>query len=384
METHAKFKYFMPTRILFGPERLNVIGEEVARFGKRALLVTGKTAAKAHGYTQKVVDLLRQCNVETVIFDEVEPNPSNVTMNKGGELARSKKSDVVIGLGGGSAMDAAKGIAVVAVESKDVWNYVEGAQIEKDILPIVAVPTTAGTGSEVTPYSVVSNRSMRRKDAFASDRIFPRVAILDPLLTLTLSPFNTAATGMDTLAHAIEAYTSVLANYFSDLFAVEAIRLAGQNLRTAVSNGKDLDARANMLLANALAGVAIAHAETTIAHVIGEAVGAIYNTDHGTSVAVTLPAVMEYNCVSNLEKYARVTSLLGENTDNLSVSDAAHKAGVIVKNLLKDIGLPTSLSELGVTDINPVLSLATRPGLTATNPREIGYEEFKFIIQQSL
>lgn len=384
MESLLNLSYYMPTKIIFGTGKLDVIGEEVASLGKKALLVTGKHSAKSHGFTQRVVDRLKEYRVETVVFDEIESNPSNTTVNRGGKLAQGEQCDVIIGLGGGSAMDAAKGISVVAVESHDVWDIVEGATIENEILPIIAIPTTAGTGSEVTPYCVISNPEIHRKDAFASPKVFPKVAILDPLLTVTLPPYHTASSGMDALAQAIEAYTSVFASPISDLFAIEAIRLAAQNLRKAVSNGEDLLARTNMLFANTLAGIAIAQADTTIAHVVGEAVGAVYNTDHGTSVALSLPAVMEHNFVSNLEKYANITRLLGEWRDTYSLREAAQKSADAISVLIKDVGLPSGLSEIGVDDLDPVMELVMRPGLTASNPKSVTEEDFMSIITKSL
>lgn len=381
MENYLNFSYFMPTRLVLGINSLNDIGKEVVGLGEKAMLVTGRSSARKYGYTQCVVDSLKKNNIETVVFEEIESNPDTPIIDKGGKLAKKEGCDFVIGLGGGSAIDAAKGIAAVVSENRSVWDFVEGYEIKKEVLPIVAVPTTAGTGSETTPYSVISNKRIKRKDAFASYYIFPKITILDPSLTVSLSPYYTAATGMDTLAHAIEAYTSVLANPISDLFAVEAIRLVAQNLRVAVSNGKNIAARSNMMLASALAGVAIAQADTTIAHVIGEAVGAIYDTDHGTSVALILPVVMKYNCVSNFEKYANITRLMGEDVSNLSLREAAYKSEEAVRNLIADIGLPASLREIGVKEIKDIMPLVLRSGLTDTNPRGLGEKEFEEIIK---
>jgi len=379
----SDFGFFMPTKVTFGVNKLNSIGEEVSCMGCKALLVTGKSSARKHGYTQKIIDLLKEHNIETVVFEEVESNPDTLTINKGRDIAKKHNCDFIIGLGGGSALDAAKGIAAAVSENRSVWDFVEGATIEKEILPIVTIPTTAGTGSEATPYAVISNKEIKRKDAFASKYIFPKLTILDPSLTLSLSPYYTASSGIDTLAHAIEAYSSVFANSVSDLFAVETIKLVSQNLRAAVSNGQNIIARSNMILASTLAGIAIAQADTTIAHVIGEAVGAIFNTDHGTSVAITLPYVMEYNCVSNLEKYANIAKLMGENTSNLTQREAAYKSSEAVRNLMKDISLPLSLREIGVKEIKDVMNLVMRPGLTASNPRIVERDDFEIIVKRS-
>ncbi|HEY5501402.1 MAG TPA: iron-containing alcohol dehydrogenase [Candidatus Humimicrobiaceae bacterium] len=375
-----KVNYLMPTRIVADKNALDDIGEEVVGLGKKAFIVTGKNSARNQGYTQRVIDSLKKNNIDSVVYEKIEPNPDVVLINEGGEIARGENCDFVIGLGGGSAIDAAKGIAVVVSENKSIWDFVEGYEIKKDVLPIVAIPTTAGTGTETTPYSVISNKKIKRKDGFGSNFIFPKISILDPTLTISLSPYYTASTGIDTLAHAIEAYTSVFASPISDLFAIEAIKLVGKNLRTAVANGKNIAARTNMLFASTLAGVAIANPDTTIAHVIGEAVGAVYDTDHGVSIAIALPPVMEYNCVSNLNKYANITKLLEGDSFNLSLRDLAFKSADSVRDLIKDIKLPLRFSDIGVKDNKEILALALREGTRNSNPRSLSNKEFEKII----
>ena len=380
----ANFLYYMPTRLIFGVGTFNILGEEVIRLGKKALIVTyaDKNVAEQ---TQQAVDLLNQNGIDTVVFEEVEANPPHTMINKGGEIARKEKCDVVIGIGGGSAMDTAKAIAVVATENVDIWRIVEGAPITKTNLPLVVVPTTAGTGSEVTQYAVVSNRGLHRKIGFAKPQFYPTVSIVDPLLTVSLPPTLTASIGMDVLTHAIEAYTSRVASPVSDLFAVEAIKLTAQNLRKVVQNGKDLEARKNMMLANTLAGVAITHADTCIVHVIGEVIGGMYNTGHGITMALLLPAVTEHNCVGNLEKYAHISHMMGENVEGLSLREAAMKAPGAIRNMLKDISLPQGLAAIGVKDdLTNVLPFVTAPGMTDSNPRQLGAKEFELIIKGSL
>lgn len=378
------FQYFMPTRVIFGPGKLQVVGEEVAKFGKRALLVTGKSSARKHGHLDRTVELLRKSGVDVVVFDQIEANPTNKTVNQGGELARREKCDVVIGLGGGSAMDAAKYIAVIAVEQIDCWAIVEGAEVKRSPLPMIAITTTAGTGSEVSQFAVLSVPELKRKDGTGKPYLYPTLSIVDPELTLTLPPFETAASGVDALAQAIEPFTSRFANKISDMFAMEAIRLVAQNLRRAVHNGEDLVARTNMHLANVLAGFSLTLVDTTIAHVIAEAVGAVYNTSHGASVALTLPAVMEFNCVTNLEKFAQIARLLGVNTEGMSLREAAFSVPEALRQLIRDVGLPQGLSALGVTDIDPVVALASRPGLSASNPRSLDEKDIEMLVRASV
>ena len=375
-----RVNYLMPARIVADRNALDDIGEEAAGLGKKAFIVTGKKSAREQGYIQRVVDSLKKNNIDSVTYEKIEPNPDVLLIDKGGEIARNEHCDFVIGLGGGSAIDAAKGIAAVVSENKSVWDFVEGYEIKKDVLPIVAIPTTAGTGTETTPYSVISNKKIKRKDGFGSNFIFPKISILDPILTISLSPYYTASTGIDTLSHAIEAYTSVFASPISDLFAIEAIKLVGKSLRAAVADGKNIAARTNMLFASALAGVAIANPDTTIAHVIGESFGAVYDIDHGVSIAIALPHVMDYNCVSNLDKYANIAKLLEGEFPDLSLRDLALRSADSVRNLIRDIKLPGRFSELGIKDNKGIFALALREGTTNSNPRSLSNDEFEKII----
>lgn len=378
------FNFYFPTRLIFGAGKFQSLGEEAGALGKRAMLVTYPSQSLSEPAAQAVA-LLKEHGVSSVVYAQATANPTHTCVNEGAAIARNEKCDLVIGLGGGSPMDVAKAIAVAAPEGLDIWKIYEGAPITHTSLPVVAVPTTAGTGSEATFYAVISNRELHRKEGFARPQFFPKVSIIDPLLTISLPPAMTAATGMDTLTHAIEAYTSRLASPASDLFAAEAIRLTGLYLRRAVYNGKDIEARTNMLLANTLAGVAIAHADTCLAHVIGEAVGAVFNTGHGLSVSITLPAVMEYNCMANMGKYASITRLMGEDDGFLSEREAVRKSASVVRNLMNDIGIPAGLAALGVSgDLSEVMALVNRPGMDASNPRPTGSAAFEILVKGSL
>ncbi len=376
------FTFFFPTRLVFGQGKFSLLGEETARLGRRALLVTYPPRSLARVVAQ-AQELLARHEVEVTLFAEAAPNPTHHTVDRGAELARQAGCDVVIGLGGGSAMDVAKAIAVAAPENAGIWSIYEGRPISAPSLPVVAVPTTAGTGSEATFYTVISNPELRRKEGFARPQFFPKVSIIDPLLTLSLPPRITAETGMDTLTHAVEAYTSRLASPVSDLLAAEAIRLVGLYLRRAVADGGDLEARTQMLLANTLAGIAITHADTCLAHVIGEAVGAVFDTPHGLSVTLALPAVMEYNCLSNPGKYAGITRLLGAG-EGLSERDAALQSPGLVRSLIADIRLPAGLAAIGVAESDEVTALVNRPGMDASNPRPADAKAFELLIRGSL
>lgn len=374
------FGFYVPTRIVFGNGKFDVLGEEVSQIGKRALIVTYPGSA-LENWLDRAISLLENNGVSVVVYRQVDANPDHKLINRGGELARAENCDVVIGLGGGSAMDSAKGIAVVASENQDIWDIYEGAPITQETLPVVAIPTTAGTGSEATFFAVVSHRELKQKEGFALPQFFPRLSIVDPLMTLDLPPRITAETGLDALSHAIEAYYCKFATPVVDALAVQAIGLVSDNLRKAVYDGKDQVARYNMMLANTLAGMAITQSDSCLAHVIGEAVGGVYNTGHGLSVALCLPATMEYNSIAALEKFATIAELMGEDVSGLTLREAARQAPSAVRDLIEDLNLPLGLRAIDVDDLTKVRQLVNRPGWDASSPRPAGPDDFELLLE---
>lgn len=236
----SNFAYYMPVHVYFGLNRTKDAGKLVREVGTKALLVTGKTSMKRLGVLDKVVQSLNDNSVETILFDQIVPNPTNRIADEGAAIAKKNHCDVIIGFGGGSAMDTAKGIAVVASLGGNLWDYIGERKVKKEVIPIVTVPTTAGTGSETTPYAVFTNPAIRRKDAIVSPMIFPKVAILDPVLMQSMSQEITADTGFDALGHAIEAYMSSSANPFSESCSIESVSLIADALVRAAKNGDDL------------------------------------------------------------------------------------------------------------------------------------------------
>ncbi len=374
------FGFSIPTRIVFGNGKFNILGEEVSQIGKRALIVTYPDDT-LENWLDRAISLLKDNGVSVVVYREVETNPDHKLINRGGELARTENCDVIIALGGGSAIDAAKGISVVASENKDIWEIYKGAPVTHDSLPVVAITTTAGTGSEATFFTVVSHRELKQKEGFALPQFFPRLSICDPLLTLDLPPHITAETGLDALSHAMEAYYCKFSTPVVDALAVQAIGLVSDNLRKAVYDGKDRVARYNMMLANTLAGMAITQSDSCLAHVIGEAVGGVYNVGHGLSVALCLPATMEYNCFAAMEKFATIAELMGEDISELSLREAAMLAPTTIRELIEDVGLPLGLKAIGVDDLSKVKELVNRPGWDASSPRPAGPDDFDLLLE---
>ena len=268
-----EFQNFIPVRTEFGAGKLETIGEHVKAYGSKALIVTTGPFFKESGLIERIVGYLKEAGVQSEVFMDVSPNPHSDEADKGAQIVKSTGCDVVIGLGGGSAIDAAKCIAVGAAQGEPIWPYWIG---EKDIyaaLPIIAVTTTSGTGSHITPYSVITNTKTNEKPGAGGDVMYPKVAIVDSELMATLPKKITAATGFDVLAHAIESFTSNDATPFSDLYAQEAIKLVGGYLKRAIDDGKDAEARDAMALADTYSGTAIAIGVITMLLVLGSIIG---------------------------------------------------------------------------------------------------------------
>ena len=385
MPSSTEFQSYFPTRIVFGPGTVAKTGEEAARLGTKVCLVAAAGTMRQLGYLALVEKSLEESGISYEIFDEVRSNPDTDTVERGAALARRTGCDLVIGLGGGSAVDAAKAIAAAAGLNRPILDLMRDGMPGRG-LPCLALPTTAGTGAEATHISVLTIAENKRKDGLRSPHNFPATAIVDPALTLGLPPGLTASTGMDALAHAIEAYTSRTSQPYADLCAGKAIALVAKFLRRAVYRGNDLEARAGMAMASNLGGIAISQAGTAAAHGIGMTVGGVCNTDHGATVGLALPAAMAFNLPTNPEKFAEVARLLGEKVDGLSTRRAAELAVKAVRTLLADLNLPTRLGELGVTrEVLPMLLADTRTQrVWLNNPRSVTEEQMERLFAELL
>jgi len=345
--SNESIEYLMPVNIQFGPNRIEEAGDLVARLGKNALLVTGKKAMKKSGVTDRLISSLQDSSVKVTVFDEIFPNPTDDLVDKGAGIARKNGCDVIVGFGGGSAMDAAKGIAVVAALGGCLWDYIGENRVTGDAIPMVAIPTTAGTGSETTPYAVFTNPEIYRKDAVVSQHTFPKMSIVDPSVMKTMPPSVTADTGFDALGHAIEAYMSILANPFADACSYESVRLIGEALVKAVRDGNDIDARGKMAIASSLAGMAIAQVGVVAGHGFAMAIGGLLNTSHGRTVGILLPHVMTYNLDTIPDKIARLAPALGLAVAGDSQKNAENVISCI-REMMHDIDYPTNLGSLGI------------------------------------
>jgi len=338
------FEFQMPTRILFGPGVVQNAAEEAQKFSQRALLVTMSDLP----FVGKVVDLLTRGGLDVTVFDECEPNPRAVICDRAAALAREKDCAVFVGLGGGSAMDTAKGAAVAAAHDYPAWefdlDYSGGArEVTSETFPIVAIPTTAGTGSEVSGVAVLSNAETKQKGPIRSPYIYPRTALIDPELTISMPPKLTADTGFDALSHALERYLGFRSHSMIDLLAEDVIRTIVQNLKSAIDDGDNLETRSKIAWASTQATICIgAKLNEAGIHILGLPLSAHLGIAHGPSLAVLVPFILRDAAPHLPEKCARLTEMLGATRDT-DCADA-------MRRWLREIGLDLSLRDMGVTD----------------------------------
>ena len=324
-----QFNHFIPTRILFGPGKLNELANEKLPGKKALIVISGGTSMKANGYLDRVVELLAKKEIEAVIFDKILPNPINRHVMEGAALARKEKCDFVIGLGGGSSIDSAKSIAVMAKNDGDYWDYIgggsgKGKPVTGGVLPIVAITTTAGTGTEADPWTVVTHEERNEKIGFGTPETFPVLSVVDPELMLTVPPRLTAFQGFDAFFHAAEGVICKLASPVSDIYALKSIELLNAHLPTAVADGSNLEARTNVALANTLSGFVESTSSCTSEHSLEHAMSAFYpELPHGAGLIMLSEAYFSFFAEKVPERLAPMAKAMGKVTDGLSVREQA-------------------------------------------------------------
>ncbi len=373
-------RFQVPTRIYFGSGMVSRIKEIVEEnFTRPTLFLVTDKGIIDSGIADKVLGQFPG----TQVFDEVEQNPKHTTVNRAGEIARKLKPDVIIGLGGGSAMDAAKSIALLATNPGAIEDFEGKGKYKTPPLPVVAVPTTCGTASEVTWVSVVTHTERLFKMSIKGPAMFPAVALVDPDLLITLPPPLIASTGMDALTHAIEAYTVKAATFMTDIFARESLNLIIHSLERAYRNIKeDREARTMIMKGSMIAGMAFGNSDVGAVHCIAEAVGSLYDTPHGVANSVFLPYVMEFNLPAVKRRYAEIALLAGiEEADE---ETAAQKLIRLIKELARILNIP-AFQDLGIEkDKFPeIAEKSFQNNSNPSNPREAGVSDYLGILEKA-
>ncbi len=366
------FGFFIPTVTLMGigahkeiPNRIKVLG------GKKPFIVTDKGITGA-GLTDEIKSLIKKdLGVEAAVFDDTVPNPTDKNVEDGLKAYKESGCDMIISLGGGSSHDCGKGVGIVATNGGKIHDYEGIDQSTQAMPPFIAVNTTAGTASEMTRFCIITDTSRKVKMAIVDWRTTPNLAVNDPLLMKGMPPALTAATGMDALTHAVEAYVSTAATPVTDACALKAIQLIGENLRMAVAYGDDMYARDRMAYAEYLAGMAFNNASLGHVHAMAHQLGGYYDLPHGVCNAILLPHVERFNMIAKMERFVDIAVAMGEIVDGMSTRDAAEKALTAIQTLSVDVGIPKGLQELGVKeeDLKIMAENAQKDACGFTNPR---------------
>ncbi len=380
------YGYFIPTVNLMGVGAAKEIGNQVKTLGgKKVLIVTDAFLAKS-GMADQIKDQVEAVGAKVVIFPGAEPNPTDKNVHNGLKVFQENKCDMIISLGGGSSHDCAKGIGIVATNGGNIRDFEGVDKSTKAMPPFIAVNTTAGTASEMTRFCIITDTDRLVKMAIVDWRVTPNVAVNDPLLMAGMPPSLTAATGMDALTHAVEAYVSTIATPVTDSAALMAIKLISENLRNAVANGTNMEARDKMAYAEFLAGMAFNNASLGYVHAMAHQLGGFYNLPHGVCNAILLPHICDFNLIACPQRFAEIAEAMGENIEGLSVRDAADVAIASIKKLSADVGIPAGLTELGVKekDLEIMAGNAMKDACSFTNPRLAILEDIIGIFSKAL
>ncbi|MEG2174105.1 MAG: iron-containing alcohol dehydrogenase [Oscillospiraceae bacterium] len=368
----STYSFSLPTRIEFGDGVIKNVGKEAKILNATKVMIVADKGVIGAGLIKPVEAALKAEGVDYVLFDKVVTNPRIVHCNEGYEMAKAEKVDCLVAVGGGSPMDTAKAIGTLLTHGKTVQDWCGFQLLEREITPLIAIPTTAGTGSEVTPFAVVTDTETHVKLNIFDPRAAAKVALIDPSVLLTIPSHIMASTGVDALTHAVEAYTCTLATPHTDAYALYAIELIMNNLRGAVHH-PNIENCTGMMLGSSIAGIAFGYADVGAVHCMAEAIGGRYDTPHGVSCAVFLPDITRFNIPADVKKYANMAKYLGVNTAGMKPEDAAEAGVQAIEQLCLDVKIP-KLRELEVVkpeDFEALAIASEKNVSTPSNPRKV-------------
>ncbi len=373
-------EFLVPKKIFTGAGCIGSVGEEIRNLGMQRVFIVTDSILVEIGALDVVKESLTNNQVEFSIFDDIDKEPTTEIVDKAIDSYKSNKSDCILAVGGGSAIDTAKAVSILLTNEGVINDYMGLNKVKKEGAPLIAAATTAGTGSEVTKFTIITDESTSVKMLIGSDYLMPAVAYADPMMTISMPRELTAATGIDALCHAIEAYVSLKAGPMSDIYAISAIELIADNLRQAWSNGNNLEARDKVMMGALQAGIAFSNSSVTLVHGMSRPIGANFHVPHGLSNALLLSTVMEFSIIANPARFARVAAAMGENIQGLSELDAAKASVKAVRSLIDDIKIP-AMSECKIDEgeLNKkaaaMAEAAIASGSPGNNPRQATKEE---------
>ncbi|MET1030151.1 iron-containing alcohol dehydrogenase [Domibacillus tundrae] len=379
---YSSFEFHLPTKIHFGLNKIEQLDQQLSNVN-RAFIVTDKGVLNS-GLVEHVTKILEKNATAYVIYDEVEPDPSVETVDKVAEVFQQEEGDALIAIGGGSPIDTAKGVRVIASNGGSIRDYA-GVNLVKQSssIPLIAIPTTSGTGSEVTIFAVFSDWEENRKVTVTSPALAPDISIVDPKMTMTAPPRITAASGFDAYAHAAETFVSRASQPASDALALSAMRTVHKYLRRAVYNGGDVEARVKMAEASLLAGMAFNQSYLGLTHAIGSALSGHAHVSHGVAIGLLLPAVMRYNSISQLDKHVEMARVFREVDLSMPEWKSIDQLIEDVTRLRNDVGLPQRLQQVGVEEdqLKAIAADSIKSGMWKFNPRQASEEEILNMLQ---
>lgn len=376
-----KFNFFTPTKIIFGRGSVSSIAEETRKFGKKGLVVTDKGMIET-GLVKKITDSLEKAERDYIIWSDIVPNPRDTDIEKGAEFAVENNIDYLIAVGGGSSMDTAKAIGALMTNGGKCSDWYEG-NLKKEIAPLICVPTTCGTGSEVTHESIVNNTETLEKDCIWGDENSVKTAIIDSEMIDRLPAKILGSTGMDALTHAVEAYVCKASNILTDAIALQAIHLIGSNLLKAAKEHEP-DALDAMMAASTLAGMAFGNSDVASVHSISEALGGYYDIPHGVANAMMLAPVSRLSIQGAPEKYADVAEALGVDISKIDVFEAANAGVDIMQKLADELEIPhfSDLDIIKPEDFERLANTAANADETVDNPVFMTAKDFKELFEK--
>ena len=381
------YGYFMPPVTIMGVECLEDIADYIKPMGfKKALIVSDKVLVQIK-LIKKLTDVLDKINVEYAIFDGAQPNPTVGNVNAGLKVIQDNNCDFVVSFGGGSSHDCAKGIALVAANGGKIEDYEGLNKSAKPQMPLIAVNTTSGTASQMTRFCIITDETRHVKMAIVDWHTTAVICVDDADLMVAMPPALTAATGMDALTHAVEAYVSTIATPVTDCAALKAIELIAGYLRRAVADGNDMEAREMMTYAEYLAGIAFNNASLGYVHAMAHQLGGFYNLPHGVCNAILLPAVEDYNAKVVPERFVEIAKAMGKDVAGLSAEEAAASALAAIRALSADIGIPAGLKDLkgfSESDIPTLATNALKDVCGLSNPKQASQEEIENIYRAAI